>query len=89
MFSPRVFRSAALVLFSLVLSACGSQISLENYNKLQVGQTYDEVKKVIGDPARCDEMLGVRTCIWGDEQRGISVNFVAGKVLLLSARSLK
>jgi hypothetical protein len=72
-----------------LLTACGSQLSLENYNKLKVGQTYDEVKQVIGDPARCDEMLGVRTCVWGDEQRGISVNFVAGKVLLLSARSLK
>ena len=72
-----------------LLSACGSQLSLENYNKLKVGQSYDEVKQVIGDPARCDETLGVRTCVWGDDQRGISVNFVAGKVLLLSARSLK
>jgi hypothetical protein len=44
---------------------------------------------VIGDPARCDEMLGVRTCVWGDEQRGISVNFVGGQVLLLSAKNLK
>jgi hypothetical protein len=73
----------------VLLSACGSQLSLESYNKLKVGQTYDEVKKVIGDPARCDEMLGVRTCVWGDEQRGISVNFVGGQVLLLSAKNLK
>ena len=82
-------RIIGLVLFSLVLGACGSQLSLENYNKLKVGQSYEEVKQVIGDPARCDEMLAVRTCVWGDEQRGISVNFVAGQVLLLSARNLK
>ncbi len=85
-----MFLRYGLVIVALaLLSACGSQLSLENYNKLEVGQSYDDVKKVIGDPARCDEMLGVRTCVWGDEQRGISVNFVAGKVLLLSARSLK
>lgn len=89
MFSRSLLRIAILALLSAALGACGSQLSLENYNKLKVGQSYDEVKQVIGDPARCDEMLGVRTCVWGDEQRGISVNFVAGKVMLLSARSLK
>lgn len=89
MFSRSLLRIATLALLSAVLGACGSQLSLENYNKLKVGQSYDEVKQVIGDPARCDEMLGVRTCVWGDEQRGISVNFVAGQVMLLSARSLK
>lgn len=86
---PSPLRIATLALFSLVLGACGSQLSLENYNKLKVGQSYEEVKQVIGEPARCDELLGVRTCVWGDEQRGVSVNFVAGQVLLLSARNLK
>lgn len=89
MASQSLSRIACLALFSLVLGACGSQLSLENYNKLKVGQSYEEVKQVIGEPARCDEMLGVRTCVWGDEQRGVSVNFVAGQVLLLSARNLK
>lgn len=78
-----------MVLASLVLVACGSQVSLENYNKLKTGQTYDEVKQILGEPAHCDEMLGVRSCLWGEEQRGISVNFVAGQVILLSARNLK
>lgn len=84
-----LLRPALAALFGLLLAACGSKLSLENYNKLQVGQSYDEVQQIIGEPTRCDEVLGVRTCVWGDEQHGISVNFVAGKVLLLSARSLK
>jgi len=84
-----LLRRTLPALFAILLAACGSKLSLENYNKLQVGQSYDEVKQVIGEPTRCDEVLGVRTCVWGDEQHGISVNFVAGKVLLLSARSLK
>lgn len=73
----------------LMLAACSDRLSLDNYNKLQVGQSYDEVKQIIGDPARCDEAIGVRNCVWGDEQHGISVSFVGGKVLLLSANKLK
>ena len=82
-------RIAGLFLSSLLLAACSSQLSLENYNKLKVGQSYDEVKKVIGDPARCDEMIGIRSCVWGDEQRGVKIGFVAGQVMLLSATNLK
>ncbi len=89
MVSRSLLRLAVLALSGILLAACGSKLSLENYSKLQVGQSYDEVQRIIGEPTRCDELLGVRTCVWGDEQHGISVNFVAGKVLLLSARSLK
>ena len=69
--------------------ACSSKVNLENYGKLRTGQSYEDVTKIRGDPARCDEVLGIRTCVWGDEQRGISVNFVAGQVMLLSAKNLK
>lgn len=82
-------RIAGLFLASLLLAACGSQLSMENYNKLQVGQTYEEVRKIIGEPARCDEMLVIRTCVWGEETKGITINFVAGQVMLLSATNLK
>ena len=82
-------RYTILVVAGLVLAACGSKVSLENYGKLRTGQSYEEVKQILGDPVRCDEVLGIRTCAWGDEQRGISVNFVAGQVMLLSAKNLK
>ena len=82
----RYFLAAVAV---LLLAACGSKVSLENYNKLKVGQSFDEVKQILGDPARCDEVIGIRTCVWGDDQRGISVNFAAGKVMLFAARNLK
>ncbi len=82
-------RIAGFFFSCLLLVACGSQLSLENYNKLTVGQSYDDVKKTIGDPARCDEMIGIRSCVWGDEQRGVKIGFVAGQVMLLSATNLK
>lgn len=82
-------RYTTLVVAGLVLAACGSKVSLENYGKLRTGQSYEDVTQILGDPARCDEILGIRTCVWGDEQRGISVNFVAGQVMLFSAKNLK
>ena len=84
-----VRRCAIIVLTGALLAACGSKVSLENYGKLRTGQSYDEVKQILGDPARCDEALGIRSCVWGDELRGINVNFVAGQVMLLSAKNLK
>jgi hypothetical protein len=89
MISWNLLRSAALVLCSALLAACGSQLSMDYYNKLKVGQSYEDVKKIIGEPTRCDEMIGVRTCVWGDEQKGISIGFVVGQVMLLSAQNLK
>lgn len=89
MFHHALIRMAWLALSGLLLSACGNPLRIENYNRLKVGQSYDEVKQVIGEPTRCDETLAVRSCVWGDDQRGISVSFVADKVLLLSARNLK
>ena len=82
-------RLLSLLMAGSLLAACSNPMSLENYNKLQLGQSVDEVNKIVGAPARCDEVLGVRSCVWGDEQHGFSVNFVAGKVILLSAKGLK
>jgi hypothetical protein len=84
------FRTLSLAaLAALLLAACGNPLSLENYNRLKLGQSYDEVRAIIGEPARCDETLGVRSCEWGDAQHGVSVNFLGGKVILLSARNLR
>ena len=72
----------------VLLCACGGRVNLDNYNKLKVGQSYSEVKAILGEAANCDEMLGIRSCVWGDENRGVTVNFVSDKVLLLSAHNL-
>jgi hypothetical protein len=72
-----------------LLSACGNKVSLENYNRIKVGQSYDEVRQMVGDPAHCDETLGIRSCQWGDSNRSIRVNFAVDKVVLMSAENLK
>ncbi|MBI3432408.1 MAG: hypothetical protein HY018_09390 [Hydrogenophilales bacterium] len=79
-----------VLLLGLVLTLLGcSKLTLENYSKITVGMPYDEVTHLIGPPDRCDDVMGVRSCQWGDEKRSIHVNFVAGQVLLFSSSNLK
>lgn len=79
-----------LVAMGLLLAMLGcSKLTLENYDKIAVGMTYDEVTRLIGPPDRCDDLMGVRSCQWGDEQRSAHVNFVGGKVLLFSSSNLR
>lgn len=71
----------------LLLSAC-SRLTLENYDKVKTGMTYDEVKSILGSANKCDELLGIKTCEWGNEEHKIVVNFVAGKVIFTSAENI-
>jgi len=78
-----------LVMGLLLLTLGCSKLTLENYDKITVGMSYEEVTQLIGPPAQCDDVMGMRNCRWGDEQRSVSVSFVAGDVLLYSSRNLK
>ncbi len=72
----------------LTLLGC-SKLTLENYNQIGPGMRYDEVTQLIGQPEKCDDVMGLRNCVWGDEQRSINVTFAGGKVLLFSSSNLK
>lgn len=72
----------------LALSGC-SKLTLENYSKIEPGMPYDEVTRLIGNPEKCDDVMGLRNCLWGDEKRSVNVTFAGGKVLLFSSSNLK
>jgi hypothetical protein len=65
-----------------------SPLTLDNYNKIAVGMEYGEVTQLIGPPDHCDDVMGIRSCQWGDDKHGVNVNFVAGKVLMFSSHNL-
>jgi hypothetical protein len=65
------------------------RLTLENYGKIKSGMSYDEVKDLLGSPAKCSEALGIRSCTWGDEKHDVNVNFVANRVVLTSADNLR
>lgn len=80
----RIAAPAALVL----LAAC-SKLTVENYDKLQAGMTFAEVERLLGEPAKCDEAIGVRHCVWGDDKRNIAVSFAGGRLIVRSATAIK
>lgn len=78
-----------LTLGVLLLALGCSKLTLDNYNKITTGMSYEEVTQLIGSPDSCDDVMGVRNCVWGDEKRSVSVSFLGGKVLLFASNNLK
>lgn len=79
-----------ILVMGLLLTTLGcSKLTIENYNQITTGMTYDEVTQLLGKPAECDDLMGVRNCRWGDDTRSVQVSFVAGKVLLFSSSNLQ
>lgn len=81
-------RLLSLAGLALLLAAC-DRLTLENYDKIKTGMSYAEVTAIIGAPKNCSEMVGIRSCTWGDEQHHVSVNFVADRVVLSTAENLR
>jgi len=71
----------------LLLAGC-SKLNQENYRKLKVGLTYDQVVAILGKPDSCSDALFVKSCIWGSEAKNISVNFMGDKVLITTSKNI-
>lgn len=78
-----------VILTGLLLLAGCSKLSMENYNQLKIGMSYQQVTELIGDANSCEEMIGTRSCVWGDDATGIKAGFVADKAIAFSHKGLK
>ena len=81
-------RCISVLAVALLLAAC-SKLNEENYSKLKVGMPYHEVRDILGEPARCDDALGLRNCRWGDDARWIRVGFVGERVAVTAGSNLR
>ena len=72
---------------ALLLMGC-SKITKENYDKISMGMSYDEVVSILGDADECGGAVGVENCSWGGGEMYIKVNFVGKKVVLFSMKGL-
>jgi hypothetical protein len=72
----------------LVLAVGCSKVTKENYDKLKVGQDYDEVVTILGKADECSGALGLENCRWGNDDKHIKVKFAAKKVVIFSAHGL-
>ncbi|MDX5446185.1 MAG: hypothetical protein LPJ87_09035 [Zoogloeaceae bacterium] len=84
-----ILRSLTAVALITLLAAC-SKLTAENYNKIKLGQTFEEVQGFIGKPDQCDDVMTARVCTWGKEGGArANVSFVGNKVVLFSAQNLR
>ncbi|RDV27533.1 outer membrane protein assembly factor BamE [Alteromonas aestuariivivens] len=78
-----------LVALAVALAGC-SKLNKENYDKLEMGMSQQQVETIIGKPDNCSETLGSTSCIWGsDDGRHIKVLFMADKAMTFSNDGLK
>ena len=78
-----------IVLGSLAMLLGCSKLTMENYSKIKAGIAYSEVVKILGTPDNCSEALFVRNCVWGTEQKNITVSFMGDKVVLFTCKNIK
>jgi len=82
-----MIRWIVTVMIVLIIAGC-SKLTMENYNKLKAGMTYNEVVNIIGSPDKCSDVLGMKNCMWGDEKRSATVTFAGDRVLFFSANNI-
>lgn len=79
-----------LVLLTAMLFMVGcSKVTKENYDKVKMGMEYSEVTALLGKPDKCTESMGAKSCIWGNETKNITVNFMGDKVMVSSSTGIK
>jgi hypothetical protein len=78
---------AILCCFLLLAAGC-SKVTKENFDKLKVGQNYDEVVSILGKADACRNTMGIKNCTWGDNKTHISVKFVGDKAVIFSSKGL-
>lgn len=78
---PRFLMITAL---TLLLAACGSKLTQENYSKIASGMTQAEVVKILGEPQSAEGggVFGITagTSVWKDEKHQITIVFLNDKV---------
>jgi hypothetical protein len=87
-------RSRTIPTVALILTLClqvygCSGLTQENYDKIKVGMSSQEVEKLLGSNPTCDSAMGMKSCTWGTSDRYVKIQFVADKVAMHVAKGLK
>jgi hypothetical protein len=87
-------RSRSISTLVLILTLClqlvaCSSLTQENYDKIKVGMSFQEVEKLLGSNPSCDSAMGMKSCTWGTSDRYVKIQFVADKVAIHVAKGLK
>jgi len=82
-------RMITLLAVVFALSAC-SKLTKENYEKLEMGMSQDDVSAVLGSADNCSKTMGAESCIWGTEEaKHVKIVFMGNKAVTFSYDGLK
>ena len=72
----------------LAIDRC-DKVNKENYDKIKIGMSYEEVLGILGKPDTCqDPVLKTRSCIWGSSDKQIKIKFVVDTVAWRSSKGI-
>ena len=79
---------AICIFFMLAISGC-SKVNKENYDKIKIAMSYEDVVGVLGQPDSCDEsILKTKSCTWGSPDKHIKIKFMADVVAWRSSKGI-
>ena len=77
---------------TFLLAGCAPQpgtVTLENYEKLTFGMSFDEVVKILGRPQQIHPFMGIRQCTWASGERHIHAKFMFNRAVYYSSKGLQ
>jgi hypothetical protein len=74
------------ILFTILLTGCGSKVTQDNFDKIKNGMTHQEVLAILGKPTETSQGdfagLSTGTSTWKDKTGVIQIQMLNGKVVL-------
>ena len=79
----------AICMFSVLTIAGCDKVNKENYDKIKIGMSYEEVLGILGKPDTCqDPVMKTKSCIWGSSDKQIKIKFVVDTVAWRSSKGI-
>jgi len=79
----------AMCVFSILALAGCSKVNKENYDKIKIGMSYEEVVGLLGKPDKCEEpILKTKSCMWGSSDKQIEIKFAGDTVVWRSSKGI-
>lgn len=75
-----------------LLTGCAPQpgtVTLQNYEKLKFGMSYDAVVAILGEPQQTHPFMGIKQCTWARDERHIHAKFLFDRAVYYSSRGLE
>ena len=79
----------AIFLFSVFTMVGCDTVNKENYDKIKIGMSYEEVVGILGNPDTCeDPIVKTKSCMWVSSDKQIKIKFVADIVAWRSSEGI-